>query len=36
MNIPGHSDLETTMKISGHVLDQMKRDAASKWTRFSV
>jgi hypothetical protein len=30
MEILGHSDLSTTMKIYGHVLDQMKRDAASK------
>lgn len=30
MEILGHSDLNTTMRIYGHVLDQMKRDAASK------
>jgi integrase len=30
MEILGHSDLSTTMKIYGQVLDQMKRDAASK------
>lgn len=30
MEILGHSDLNTTMKIYGHVLDQMKREAASK------
>lgn len=29
MEILGHSDLSTTMKIYGSVLDQMKRDAAS-------
>jgi hypothetical protein len=30
MEILGHSDLKTTMRIYGHVLDQMKRDAAVK------
>jgi integrase len=37
MEILGHSDLNTTMKIYGHVLDQMKREAASKMDElFSV
>jgi integrase len=30
MEILGHSNLETTMKIYGQVLDRMKQDAASK------
>jgi integrase len=30
MEILGHSDINTTMKVYGHVLDQMKRDAAAK------
>jgi integrase len=30
MEILGHTDLNTTMRIYGHVLDQMKREAASK------
>jgi integrase len=30
MEILGHSDLNTTMRIYGHVLDEMKRDAAAK------
>ena len=30
MEILGHTDLNTTMKIYGHVLDQMKREAAAK------
>jgi len=30
MEILGHSDLKTTMAIYGHVLDQMKVDAAAK------
>jgi integrase len=30
MEILGHKDLNTTMRIYGHVLDQMKRDAAAK------
>jgi integrase len=30
MEILGHSDVNTTMKVYGHVLDQMKRDAATK------
>jgi integrase len=30
MEILGHKDLKTTMRIYGHVLDQMKRDAAAK------
>lgn len=30
MEILGHSDLNTTIKNYGHVLDQMKREAASE------
>jgi integrase len=30
MEILGHTDINTTMKIYGHVLDQMKREAAAK------
>jgi len=30
MEILGHGDLNTTMRIYGHVLDQMKREAAGK------
>ena len=30
MEILGHKDLNTTMRIYGHVVDQMKRDAAAK------
>jgi integrase len=30
MEILRHSDLNTTMKIDGHVLDEMKREAAEK------
>jgi hypothetical protein len=30
MEILGHKDLNTTMRIYGHVLDQMKQEAAAK------
>ena len=30
MEILGHKDLNTTMRIYGHVLDQMKQDAAAR------
>jgi integrase len=30
MEILGHKDLNTTMKIYGHVVDAMKQDAAGR------